>query len=267
MLKDITLGQYIPGDSPVHKADPRVKIALSLIFIVIIFFVKSYWGYLAVFLYIALITILSKIKLSYLVKSLRPLLFIIILTFVINIFFTTGTHVILKWKFLVITWEGISQAAVMALRLILLIFGTSILTFTTSPILITDGIEHLLNPLKVFHFPAHEIAMMMTIALRFIPTLLEETDKIMKAQIARGADFESGNLMQRARSLVPLMVPLFISSFRRADELAMAMESRCYKGGEGRTRMRVLKVEKRDYIGIILTAVMVAFIFFDRYFI
>ena len=253
MLKDITIGQYFPGRSFVHLLDPRVKIVISFLFIILIFFVKSCLGYAFVFLFLATVVAVSEIPPKYVIKGLRPLLFIILLTFFLNIFFTGGETVLWKAGFLVLTKEGLLQGVFMALRLIFLVSGTSLLTLTTSPIALTDGIESLLTPLKVIKFPAHELAMMMTIALRFIPTLLEETDKIMKAQMARGADFESGNILQRAKALVPLLVPLFISAFRRADELAMAMESRCYRGGDNRTRMKVLKVDKRDYVAILFT--------------
>ncbi len=265
MLKDITIGQYYPGRSPVHLLDPRVKIAITFLFIFIVFFIKSYIGYAILFAYLLFTIIISTIPPKLILKSLRPLLFVIILTFVINMFFTVGEDVIVRFWKLTITREGLNQAIFMALRLIFLVMGTSILTLTTSPIELTDGLEYILSPLKVFNFPAHELAMMMTIALRFIPTLMEETDKIMKAQMARGADFETGNLIQRAKSLVPLLVPLFISAFRRADELAMAMEARCYRGGENRTRLKVLKTETRDYIAIALTCVMIFFIMLDRY--
>ncbi|NLH58324.1 MAG: energy-coupling factor transporter transmembrane protein EcfT, partial [Clostridiales bacterium] len=242
MLKDITLGQYYPEDSPIHKLDPRTKLVITFIYIVIIFFVRYYIGYLFILSFLLLTIFLSRIPLRYVLKGLRPLLFIIIITFVLNLFFNTGGTVLFRvWK-ITVTREGLRQAIFMALRLIFLVSGSSILTLTTSPIALTDGLELLLRPLRVIRFPAHELAMMMTIALRFIPTLLEETDKIMKAQKARGADFESGNLLQRAKALVPLLVPLFISAFRRADELAMAMEARCYRGGDGRTRMKILKL-------------------------
>lgn len=262
MLKDITIGQYFPGDSPVHKLDPRTKIILTFLFIVVIFFVDSFlsYGYIMAFMLITLF--LSRIPPKYVLKGLRPLLFIILLTLFINVFFTPGERVLVRGWFFTVTWEGLRQGVFMALRLIFLVTGTSLLTLTTSPIALTDGIELLLNPLKVIKFPAHELAMMMTIALRFIPTLLEETDKIMKAQMARGADFESGNLIQRAKALVPLLVPLFISAFRRADELAMAMEARCYRGGVNRTRMKILTVEIRDYLAGALFALLAAAILF-----
>jgi len=266
MLKDITIGQYFPGNSPVHKLDPRVKILLTFLFIVVIFLIKKYAGYAMILAYLALVIALSKIPVKFVLKGLKPLLFIIILTFAINLFFTPGGSVLVQFWGLTITSGGLQQGIFMALRLILLVTGTSLLTLTTSPIALTDGIELLLSPLKVIRFPAHELAMMMTIALRFIPTLLEETDKIMKAQMARGADFESGNLLQRAKSLVPLLVPLFISAFRRADELAVAMESRCYRGGENRTRMKVLKIEHRDFGALLITFSLIAGIIWNSYF-
>lgn len=265
MLKDITIGQYYPGKSLIHLLDPRVKLVITFLFIFVIFFIKSYIGYLILLAYLACVVIASTIPPKLILKSLKPLRFILILTFAINIFFTMGENVIISFWKIKITEEGLNQAIFMALRLIFLVMGTSILTLTTSPIELTDGLEYLLNPLKVFKFPAHELAMMMTIALRFIPTLMEETDKIMKAQMARGADFETGNLIQRAKSLVPLLVPLFISAFRRADELAMAMEARCYRGGENRTRMKVLKTQRRDYIAIGVTCMMIFAVMLDRY--
>ncbi|HZJ83227.1 MAG TPA: energy-coupling factor transporter transmembrane protein EcfT [Clostridia bacterium] len=265
MLKDITIGQYFPGDSFVHLLDPRMKIVISFIFIILIFFIKSFLGYAFILLFIGTIIGVSGIPPKYVIKGLRPLLFIILLTFILNIFFTSGGRELWRWGFLVITEEGLIQGTLMALRLVFLVSGTSLLTLTTSPIALTDGIESLLKPLKLIKFPSHELAMMMTIALRFIPTLLEETDKIMKAQMARGADFESGNILQRAKSLIPLLVPLFISAFRRADELAMAMESRCYRGGDNRTRMKILKVDKRDYIALSFTMLLVFTIIWDTY--
>jgi energy-coupling factor transport system permease protein len=215
--------------------------------------------------YMSLAVFLSGVPVRYMLRGLKPLLFIILLTFFINIFFTSGENIIFKFWFLTLTQEGLLQGIFMGLRLIFLVAGTSLLTLTTSPIALTDGIEHLLKPLKVIRFPVHELAMMMTIALRFIPTLLEETDKIMKAQMARGADFESGNLFQRAKALVPLLVPLFISAFRRADELAMAMESRCYRGGENRTRMKTLKTAARDYAALAVTLLLVLGILLNSY--
>ncbi|NLX69682.1 MAG: energy-coupling factor transporter transmembrane protein EcfT [Clostridiales bacterium] len=265
MLKDITIGQFFPGESSIHRLDPRIKIIITLIFIVIIFFVKSFIGYAMILAYMSLAVFLSGVPVRYMLRGLKPLLFIILLTFFINIFFTSGENIIFKFWFLTLTQEGLLQGIFMGLRLIFLVAGTSLLTLTTSPIALTDGIEHLLKPLKVIRFPVHELAMMMTIALRFIPTLLEETDKIMKAQMARGADFESGNLFQRAKALVPLLVPLFISAFRRADELAMAMESRCYRGGENRTRMKTLKTAARDYAALAVTLLLVLGILLNSY--
>ena len=253
MLKDITLGQYFPMDSPIHKLDPRVKILSSLAFIIAIFFVGDAAGFAVVALFLGVVIALSKVRLGLIIKGVKPILFLILFTAVINLFMTSGEILQvygrpLQLGFLKITKEGLTNAVVMSLRLILLIVGTSLLTLTTSPIILTDGIERLLSPFQKIGLPAHELAMMMTIALRFIPTLLEETDKIMKAQMARGADFESGNLISRAKALVPILVPLFISSFRRADELAIAMECRCYRGGEGRTRLRELEIVGRDWL-------------------
>ncbi|MGG5463049.1 energy-coupling factor transporter transmembrane component T family protein [Clostridium sp. B9] len=261
MLKDITIGQYIPGDSFVHKLDPRTKILISFIFIASLFIVDKFFGYIFIIAFLGATVLVSKLQFKYLYKGLKPVFLLIAITAALNIFMIKGTQetLIWQWKFLAIYQEGIRTAIFMALRLVLLIMGTSVLTLTTSPIELTDGIESLLKPFKKIGVPAHELAMMMTIALRFIPTLIDETDKIMKAQKARGADFESGNLIQKAKSLIPLLIPLFISSFRRADELAMAMEARCYRGGDGRTRMKVLKYSKNDFIsfgiaGLLLVA-------------
>ncbi len=246
MFKNLTIGQHYPVDSPVHDLDPRLKIIITFIFIISLFLIESFTGYIFVIIFLAVVIRLSKVPIKFVIKGLRPILFIIGLTFVINLLMTPG-RVIFSLGFIKITEEGLIRAGFMAIRLVLLIMGTSMLTLTTSPIILTDGIESLLSPFKRFGLPAHELAMMMTIALRFIPTLMEETEKIMKAQKSRGADFESGNIMSRAKNLVPLLVPLFISAFRRADELAMAMEARCYRGGENRTRMRQMKITKGDY--------------------
>lgn len=251
MLKNITIGQHFPGNSTIHQLDPRVKIISVFLFILSLFFINSFYPYILVLAFISLVIAISKVPVSYILKGLKPLIFLILLTFIINVFMTKG-EVVLTIGFLEATKEGLIQATFMALRLIFLVIGTSLLTLTTSPIALTDGIEKLLNPFKKIGVPAHELAMMMTIALRFIPTLLEETDKIMKAQMARGADFESGNIISRAKSLVPLLVPLFVSAFRRADELAMAMEARCYRGGENRTRMKELKIELKDIVASII---------------
>lgn len=251
MLTDITLGQYIPADSPVHKLDPRIKIIGVFIYIITVFLAKGLVSYLFLGISTLFVIKLSKIRLMTVIKGIKPLVFIIIFTALINIFMSAADDIIWQWKFIKITATGLKSAVVMALRLIFLVIGTSLLTYTTSPIMLTDGIERLLRPFSKIGLPAHELAMMMTIALRFIPTLLEETDKIIKAQKARGADFESGNIFNRAKALIPILVPLFISSFRRADELAVAMECRCYRGGAGRTRLRELKICSRDYISIL----------------
>ncbi|SFI35385.1 energy-coupling factor transport system permease protein [Tindallia magadiensis] len=251
MLKDITIGQHYPTGSVIHQLDPRTKIIGTFAFMAGLFLIQSFSAYIAVILLLGTVILTSQIPFKYVLKGLKPLMVLIFVTFFINLFMTRGES-ILGIGPLTITREGLNQGVFMAMRLIFLIVGTSLLTLTTSPITLTDGIEHLLNPLRRIGVPAHELAMMMTIALRFIPTLLEETDKIMKAQIARGADFESGNLMNRAKSLVPLLVPLFISSFRRADDLAMAMEARCYRGGENRTRLKALSWKKRDALALMV---------------
>ena len=259
MLRDITLGQYFPGNTVVHRLDPRTKILLVIVYIVALFQAQGWIGYGLVTLVTLLCMALSKIKPSAMFKGVRPMLFIIVLTALLNIFYTQGTPVLPGW---IITWEGIERAVQMMLRITLLISGTFLLTYTTSPIALTDGLEMLMNPLKKLGIPVHEMTMMMSMALRFIPTLIAETDKIMSAQKARGADFETGSLVRRAKALLPILVPLFVSAFKRADELAVAMESRCYHGGEGRTRMKQLKMQRRDYIALILgllfLAVMIA---------
>ena len=257
-LNDITLGQYFPGDTPVHKLDPRVKIVLLIALIVGIFLAGNLLAYVPVVAFLAFVTRLSRVPVKMMLKGLKPLRLILILTFVLNLFFLQGETPLLNLGFAVITKEALITAIHYSLRLILLVLASSLLTLTTPPIALTDGLERLMSPLRVIHFPAHEMAMMMSIALRFIPTLLEEADKIMKAQTARGADFESGSLISRAKAMVPLLVPLFVSAFRRAGDLAMAMEARCYHGGEGRTRLRVLKCGKQDYIAMILTAALIA---------
>ena len=250
MLKDITMGQYYPVDSLVHRLDPRMKIMLAVAFIVGVFFVQGLLGYALVLGFVYATSRLARIPFKMLMKGLKPLRFILILTFLLNLFFSTGETTLVELGFIRISVEGLSQAIHYSLRLTFLVIGTSLLTLTTSPVSLTDGLELLLSPLKKIHFPAHELAMMMSIALRFIPTLLEESDKIMKAQMARGADFETGNLLQRAKAMVPLLVPLFISAFRRAGDLAMAMEARCYHGGAGRTRLRVLKITQNDWYAL-----------------
>lgn len=266
MLKDITLGQFFPGKTAVHKLDARMKLILTVVFIVALFLVSNYFGYLVILALIGLTLAISRIPVKMLFKSLKPLIFIIIFTALLNLFYGTGDHVLFEYGFLRITEEGIRSAIMMSLRIIFLIAGTSLLTYTTSPIMLTDAIERLLSPLKKLHAPVHELAMMMTIALRFIPTLVEETDKIMSAQKARGADFESGNLLSRVRALVPILVPLFVSAFRRADELATAMECRCYHGGENRTRMKEMHIEGRDFVALgIFTVAVVAIVLLNIY--
>ena len=265
MFKDIIIGQYVPGNSILHRLDPKIKIILTLVYIVMLFLIRSPLSYAAFAVMTAALVLMTRINIRFFLKGLRPMLFIIVFTAVINLLFTPGEALIslrvLRWT-LSITAEGVQMAAVMFYRLILLVTGTSILTLTTSPLMLTDGIEKLLTPLTVIKVPAHEIAMMMTIAIRFIPTLAEETDKIQKAQTARGADFSSKNLIKRVKAMIPLLVPLFVSAFRRADELATAMDARCYNGGKNRTRMRESKIDGTDigcaaiYIalcGIILT--------------
>ena len=264
MLKDITIGQYFPGETFIHKLDPRIKILIIGLFITSLFFINSFYPYIFIFGFIIFVITISKVPFKFILKGLKPLLFIILITFSINVFLTKG-EVLYALGPLTITKEGLSQAVFMALRLILLITGTSLLTLTTSPIALTDAIEKLLSPFKKIGLPAHELAMMMTIALRFIPTLLEETDKIMKAQMARGADFESGNILRRAKNLVPLLVPLFINAFRRADELATAMEARCYRGGDHRTRLNELKLRGMDILTLLVMIVFFGFIISTRY--
>ena len=251
MIRDITLGQYYPGDSLIHKLDSRVKIIATVLFIVELFIVKNFLGFAISAAALGLVVVISKVPLSYIVRGLKPILIIIIFTFFINIFMVDG-QTLVKWGFIKITYEGLYMAIFMAIRLVLLIIGSSLLTLCTKPISLTDGIEKLLIPMKWVGVPTHEIAMMMTIALRFIPTLLEETDKIMKAQQARGADFESGNIINRAKSLIPILVPLFVSAFRIAQDLAMAMEARCYRGGEHRTRMNEMKMRSRDIFALVV---------------
>ena len=248
MIRDITIGQYFPGKSPIHRMDPRGKIIFSFMYIIILFVATSIPGILLGGTFAVLGYLISKIPLSMIGKSLKPIIPIVFFTAILNMFFVNGTPIFEWWIFRV-TEEGIMMAILMASRIICLIAGTTLLTYTTSPIALTDGIERLLNPLKKVKVPVHELAMMMTIALRFIPTLIEETDKIMSAQKARGADMETGSLTHRAKALVPILIPLFVSSFRRADELALAMECRCYRGGEGRTRMKQLHLSSIDYIG------------------
>ena len=258
MLNDITLGQYFPGDSVIHRMDPRMKLILTIAYIVGVFMVGNLPGYALALAFLYLIVRLAGISFSYLLKGVRPLRFIILFTFVLNLFFVQGQTPVFTLGFFTLTREALHNAIFFALRLVFLVMGTSVLTLTTSPVQLTDGLERLLRPLQRFHFPAHELAMMMTIALRFIPTLLEETDKIQKAQMARGADFETGNLIARAKAMIPLLVPLFVSAFRRANDLAMAMEARCYRGGDHRTRLRELTYTRLDLYGALAMAAYLA---------
>ena len=257
MLKDITLGQYFPGDTLAHRLDPRTKLLATILYIIAIFLAKGPIAYGVLILTLIVSVRISRVGARALFRGLKPVLFIIAFTAVLNLFYTPGAVIAQLWIFHV-TREGVITAIAMMLRISLLIMGTFLLTYTTSPIRLTDGLESLLGPLKKLGVPVHELAMMMSIALRFIPTLIEETDKIMSAQRARGADFESGNLLQRAKALIPLLVPLFVSAFRRADELATAMECRCYHGGEGRTKLHVLRYETRDYLALAFYAALCA---------
>lgn len=262
-LKDITLGQYFPGNTVIHRLDPRTKLLFTILYIVALFSAKGGLAYAVLFVTLCACIAVSKIRPKTILRGMKPILFIIILTAVLNIFYTPGDP-IWQWKFLKITVEGLWAAFFMVLRISFLITCTFMLTYTTSPIMLTDGLEKLLGPLKKLRVPVHELSMMMSIALRFIPTLIEETDKIMSAQKARGADFDTGNLFQKAKALVPLLVPLFISAFRRADELATAMECRCYHGGEGRTRLRQLRFQGSDIAALILGAALVAVVLIFR---
>ncbi len=258
MLKDITLGQFFPGKSIIHRLDPRTKLVMLVVYIVALFLAKSWISYGVVFAFLAFAITISQIPLKSILRGMKPLVLIMVFTAILNLFFTTEGKVLVSFIGLKITDTGIQRAFFMLIRILMLITATFLLTYTTSPIALTDGLESLLGPLKHIHVPVHELSMMMCIALRFIPTLIEETDKIMSAQKARGADFESGKLMDRAKALIPVLVPLFISAFRRADELATAMECRCYHGGEGRTKMKLLRYRRADYgayaIGLVLLA-------------
>lgn len=262
MLNNVTIGQFFPGDSFLYRLDPRTKLILTVLLIVMVFLVKSFIGFALVALLVLWCAVSTKIGVKYLIKGLKPMFFIIGLTFVLNLFLMNEGDVLLQLGFIRVTEGGLRTALFMALRLVLLVLCTQILTLTTSPIALTDALETLMRPLAKIGFPAHEISMMMSIALRFIPTLMEETGKIRRAQMARGADFESGNVLARAKAMIPLLVPLFVSAFRRADELAMAMEARCYRGGEGRTKMKQLKFGWRDgaaalAILVLLVAILV----------
>lgn len=257
-MRDITLGQFVAGNSVIHRLDPRTKIGMMILYIVMTFLVKKIWLMTVPFAYLVLELILSGISLRYIVNSLKPIRFLLIFMFILNLFFTKGEHVWLDLGFWQLTGEAVLQSFFLSIRIILLVAGASMLTLTTSPIALTDGLEKLLSPLKIFHFPAHELAMMMTIALRFVPTLMDESEKIRNAQMSRGADFESGNIFKRVKSMIPILIPLFVSSFRKADELATAMESRCYHGGDGRTRLHQLKFRKEDLFAILITLAFVA---------
>ena len=258
MLKDITLGQYFPGKSPIHLLDPRTKLIMLVVYIVCLFVASGWISYALMFAFLATVIAISTIPVKSIVRGMKPLMVILIFTGLLNLFFTDTGNVLVHFWVITITDDGLIRAFFMVARILMLISGTFLLTYTTSPIALTDGLESLLNPLKVIKVPVHELSMMMCIALRFIPTLIEETDKIMSAQKARGADFESGNLIQRAKALVPILVPLFIGAFRRADELATAMECRCYQGGEGRTKMKLLRYGRRDMIAFLTGIVILA---------
>ena len=256
MLKDITLGQYFPGDSRIHMLDPRTKLLVVVIYIVALFLADGWLGYGVVLAFLSLCIAMSRIPLKSITRGMKPVALIVVFTGLLNLFFTEGTTELFTVLGFTLTWEAVERAIFMVSRILLLITGTFLLTYTTSPIALTDGLESLLSPLKVLKFPVHELSMMMCIALRFIPTLIEETDKIISAQKARGADFESGSLLDRARALVPILVPLFISAFRRADELAVAMECRCYQGGEGRTKLKMLRYTRNDFAAFAIAGVL-----------
>lgn len=255
MLKDISIGQYFPGKSVVHKLDPRIKIILTLTYIVMLFIIQNTIGFLIAIAFLFIVISIGKIPVKSVLKSVKPILPLILFTSLLNMFFIQGNK-IFEWWVISITYEGVRLAIVMSIRIICLIIGSSLLTYTTSPIALTDAIERLLKPLNYIKFPVHEMAMMMTIALRFIPTLIEETDKIMSAQKARGADLETGGLVKRSKALIPILIPLFVSAFRRAEELALAMECRCYRGGEGRTRMKQLKLSLTDFTATVVMVII-----------
>ncbi len=260
MLKDITIGQYFPGNTIIHRLDPRTKLILVVVYIAALFTAREWLSYGVMLLVTCAIVAVSRISVRTLTRGMKPLVFIICFTGVLNLFYTTGGTTLFDWWIFHVTTEGVKRAVMMVVRILMLISGTFLLTYTTSPMALTDGLELLLNPLKKIHVPIHEMSMVMSMALRFIPTLIEETDKIMSAQRARGADFETGKLLERAKALLPLLVPLFVSAFRRADELAIAMESRCYHGGEGRTRMKQLRMAGRDWLALFSGAALLALI-------
>lgn len=261
MIRDITIGQYYPAESRIHRLDPRGKIVCTLLFLVSLFIQNSLLGYVIATIFLGTVIHLSKVPLKYILKGLKPIMILLLFTIVMNLFLTQGGQVFARFWIFTISESGLRTSVFMAIRLMYLVAGSSIMTFTTSPNGLTDGMEKLLHPLNRINIPVHEVAMMMSIALRFIPILLEETDKIMKAQMARGADFESGNIIQRAKAMIPILVPLFVSAFRRANDLAMAMEARCYHGGEGRTKMKPLKYHTRDRIAYIVTLIYIIVVF------
>lgn len=261
MIRDITIGQYYPAKSIIHRLDPRVKIVCTLLFLISLFVQRSILGYLIATLFLAGVICASKVPLKFILKGLKPIILLLMITVLFNLFLTSGGNVLIHIGFIRVTENGLVTAVYMAIRLTYLIMGSSIMTFTTTPNSLTDGIEKLLHPLNKIKVPVHEVAMMMSIALRFIPILLEETDKIMKAQTARGADLDTGNIMQRAKAMIPILVPLFVSAFRRANDLAMAMESRCYHGGDGRTKMKPLVYKGRDRSAYVITVLYMALVF------
>lgn len=253
MIRDITIGQYYPSDSKLHRLDPRVKIVCTLLYLISLFLIQNIYGYLVATVFLVSVIRISKVPFRYIVKGLKPLIMLLMITVIFNLFLTRTGRILFEFWIFQITEDGLRTAIFMAIRLVYLILGSSLMTFTTTPNALTDGIEKLLWPLQKIKFPVHEIAMMMSIALRFIPILLEETDKIMKAQIARGADLESGNIFQKAKAMIPILVPLFVSAFRRATDLAMAMEARCYQGGDRRTKMKPLVYQTKDYVAYAVT--------------
>ena len=258
MMRDITIGQYYPADSLIHKLDPRVKLSGTMIFLIAVFIFRGIPAFALITLFLTGVIRISRVPFAYMVKGLKPIVLLAVITSLFNLFLTDGTTVIWQWKFLHITQEGLVLAVKMVFRLLYLILGTSVMTLTTTPNRLTDGLEKSLRPLQRLHVPVHEVSMMMAIALRFIPILVEEADKIMRAQMARGADFDNKNLIKKAKALIPLLVPLFVSAFRRANDLAMAMEARCYRGGEGRTKLKPLKYERRDYISYFVLLLFLA---------
>jgi energy-coupling factor transport system permease protein len=260
-MKSVTFGQYYPADSVLHRMDPRMKVILAVVYIVATFLCKNVLSFALLLVSAFVLILLSKIPMKIVLRSIRPILFIMAFTALINVFFTGGETPLIQWQFINIYLEGVYQAVFMVVRIAVLIIGTGMfLTYTTTPIMLTDALERLLSPLRVLHIPVHEFAMMMTIALRFIPTLVEETDKIMSAQKARGADFTTGSLISRAKALIPILIPLFVSAFRRADELATAMECRCYQGGEGRTKMKLLRYHREDFVSFGVGAVLIVLV-------